>query len=191
MESRPTAPSGTSDANALKAYEEVSKSHNAIADFRAKLLGLLPAGTGASAFLLLDHAKTDSGGAKSGAESGLTAGQLAAIGLFGFVVTFGLFMYDLRGIQDCVLLRKRAERLEKRLGIQPGESQFRRSAPRFFGLADEVGAGWIVYTAVLAAWLYVAGSTTIFKGWGAVAVPVAYLAALSAFWPVAARLRRA
>ena len=35
-------------------------------------------------------------------------------------------------------------------------SHFRRDPGKLRGLADELGAGWIVYTAVLTSWLYVA-----------------------------------
>jgi hypothetical protein len=37
------------------AYEEISRSHLAITDFRGKLLGLLPLATGVGIFLLLDN----------------------------------------------------------------------------------------------------------------------------------------
>lgn len=76
------------------AYTEVCKTHQGIADFRAKLLALLPLASGAGIFVILG-----SGTPKPG------AADLAAIGLFGFAVTFGLFMYELRGIQHCHALR--------------------------------------------------------------------------------------
>ena len=127
-------------------YQEICKSHGAIADFRAKLLALLPAASGASVFVLLIKNHTES-----------FRKLLGPLGLFGFVAIFGLFMYELRGIEDCVTLRKRAEEIEEKLHIPFGESQFHRDRGKLGGLADEVGAGWIVYTAVLTSWLYVAG----------------------------------
>ena len=63
-------------------YQETCKTHNAIADFRAKLLALLPIASGTGVFLLL--------GKLNGGDRKL----LLAVGLFGFIVTFGLFMYD-------------------------------------------------------------------------------------------------
>jgi hypothetical protein len=132
-------------------YQEVCKGHSAISDFRAKLLALLPAASGASVFVLLEKAKES--------KAPIDPALLTAIGLFGFAVTFGLFMYELRGIQDCNTLRARAAELEENLRILPAESQFRsRPAGKLAGLADELGASWIVYTAVLMAWLYVAGT---------------------------------
>jgi hypothetical protein len=131
-------------------YPELCKNHNAIADFRAKLLALLPTVSGAAIFLLL-------------ARADMNTAHFAAIGLFGFAVTFGLFMYDLRGIQDCVELRMRASNIEARLGMpDENKSLFRDlPKPRLLGLADEVGAGWIVYSTVLGSWLYLAGSSKL------------------------------
>jgi hypothetical protein len=128
-------------------YQEICKGHGAIADFRAKLLALLPAASGASAFIVLEKTKGP----------GPPPPFLAPLGLFGFAAIFGLFMYELRGIEDCVTLRKRAEDIEVRLGISRRESHFRRPPGKLWGLADEIGAGWIVYAAVLTSWLYVAG----------------------------------
>ncbi len=61
-------------------------------------------------------------------------------------------------ISDCVLLRRRGEAIETRLNLQDGAlSQFAdRPRGRLRGLADEIGAGWIIYNAVMAAWLFVA-----------------------------------
>src|SRR5690349_21305564 len=61
-------------------YEEICRSHLAITDFRGKLLGLLPLAAGTGIVLLLRR----STGTQSSA-------LLAAIGLFGAVVTVGLF----------------------------------------------------------------------------------------------------
>src|SRR5207248_1893909 len=109
-------------------YQEICKSHGEIADFRAKLLALLPAASGASVFILLERAPG----------TGPAPTFLAPLGLFGFAAIFGLFMYELRGIEDCVTLRKRAEEIEERLAIPFGESHFRRAPGKLLGLADEV-----------------------------------------------------
>lgn len=62
------------------AYQEVCRSYHAIADFRAKLLGLLPLASGTGIYLL---AKGDTN-------------YLVPLGIFGFVVTLGLFVYEIR-----------------------------------------------------------------------------------------------
>jgi hypothetical protein len=161
-------------------YPEIWENHQAIADFRAKLLALLPTVSGAAIFVLLGRKDKDS---------------VAAIGLFGFAVTFGLFMYDLRGIQDCVELRKRAGKIEAKLGLERGDlSPFRDwPKPRLLGLADEVGASWIVYTAVLSSWLYLAGSgsPSWAYGWSLVLVGVYVLLLLAFVTWFGPRIRRA
>ena len=117
---------------------------------RAKLLALLPLASGAGIFLLLDNA-----------DSKVSSRHLAAIGLFGFTVTFGLFIYELRGIQQCHNLRDQAKLLENMLRFPEGTAPFRdRTDSRLAGVVGAEGAGWIVYTAVIASWLYVAGSGT-------------------------------
>jgi hypothetical protein len=132
----------------LGIYQEICASHNAIADFRAKLLAALPLASGVGIFLLTD--KT--------AATGLQVKALLPIGLFGVVVVLGLFMYELRGIQDCTFLRRRARGIEQQLKLPVATTQFnRRPGTKVWGFANEIGAGWIVYGAVIAAWLFVAG----------------------------------
>jgi hypothetical protein len=165
-------------------YQEICKSHASIADFRARLLALLPAASGASAFIALQQAD---GGNR----------LLGPLGLFGFTAIFGLFMYELRGIEDCVTLRRRAEEIEGQLAIPTVESHFCRPRGKLGGLADEIGAGWIVYTAVLISWLYVAGTgfdldgRLGWHGWPwvlAILYVFVLVLALSPPWYVAARL---
>jgi len=127
-------------------YQETCKTHGAIADFRAKLLALLPIASGTGIFLLL------------GKLNGDNRKLLAAVGLFGIAVTFGLFMYELRGIEDCTALRGRARNMEQALGVQEPVSQFRDWPSGKLNLADEIGAAWIVYMTVLASWIFVAGA---------------------------------
>jgi quinol monooxygenase YgiN len=131
-------------------YQETCKSHGAIVDFRAKLLALLPLATGAGVFVLLGkvnhHNQT----------------FLVPIGLFGIAVTFGLLMYELRGIEDCTMLRERAKKMEERLGVPANESQFGAWGPGKYGLVDEIGAGWIVYTVVMFSW----AGLTVYGFWG-------------------------
>jgi catechol 2,3-dioxygenase-like lactoylglutathione lyase family enzyme len=119
---------------------------------------LLPIASGAGIFLLL------------GEFSGDDRKLLVPIGIFGAVVTFGLFMYELRGIEDCTALRERARNIEHRLGIPVDLSQFGRWWGGKLSLVDEIGAAWIVYTAVLASWIFVAGAGLLrdWPGWLAV-----------------------
>jgi hypothetical protein len=124
-------------------YQEACKNHGAIADFRGKLLGLLPVASGSGVFILLGTLNNQT--------------VLAPIGLFGVAVTLGLFVYELRGIEDCTMLRRRAAEIELGLGIPKQESVFHNWKRGKLGLLDEIGASWIVYSAVLLSWAYLAG----------------------------------
>jgi hypothetical protein len=137
-------------------YREVCQSHRTITDFRAKLLTLLPLASGAGVFLLLRKQSEP-----------LEASHLGAIGIFGSVVTLGLFLHELRGIAHCDDLIRLGKELEDRLGISDG--QFNREYSYYYptgnrriirGISHEIagpiGAAWIIYPCVCGAWLYVA-----------------------------------
>jgi hypothetical protein len=160
-------------------YQELCRSHCAIADFRAKLLALLPLASAGGIVLLLD------GRHPAGSGQGV-----CAVGLYGFAVTVGLFMYELRGIEDCILLRARAQHIEAAhdlLALPEEASQFRgRGRGHLNGLVDEIGAGLIVYPAVMAAWLYVAGRGANLDGhlselWALALAPL-YLGVVCVAW---------
>jgi hypothetical protein len=125
-------------------YGEVCKSHNAITDFRAKLLALLPIASGSGIFLLLTKRSEP-----------IDTRYLYAIGLFGFLITLGLFIYELRGIQHCKHLERLASWLEEQLHLR--EAQFiGRPKGRLGGFVGAQGAAYIIYPTLLAAWIFVA-----------------------------------
>jgi len=127
----------------LKAfYQEVCRSHQGIADFRAKLLGFLPLASGTGIFLFLNLASTTG-----------TKQYLLPIGVFGFVVTLGLAFYEIRGIQECNSLRRGGHNIEELLGIY---GQFRLHPPRVYGVIGNTLAASVIYPAVLAAWTFIA-----------------------------------
>lgn len=70
-------------------YQEICMSYRAIDDFRARLLGLLPVVSGVGVGVLL------------GKDPGEPEPLWLPIGLFGTVVTLGLFAYELYGIRKC------------------------------------------------------------------------------------------
>jgi hypothetical protein len=123
-------------------YEEICKSHQAITDFRGRLLGLLPLASGAGILLILD---------RQGATP--ATALLVAVGLFGAAVTLGLYFYERRGMVECLVLRKRGENLERALHVSADIGRFQKNTPGFVG---PQGAGPIVYFAVIAAWTFVA-----------------------------------
>jgi hypothetical protein len=89
---------------------------------------------------------------------------LLAIGLFGFLVTLGLFLHELRGIEECGDLMRLGRALEEKMGLPKG--QFSREDDYYHGqsgyrtfmnnLKGPVGAAWIIYPSVCIAWLFVA-----------------------------------
>ena len=139
-------PTLEADEAALRAVlAETCKQHSGIADFRAKLLALLPIASSVGIFLLVrDQADMDNE-------------YLTPVGVFGFVVTLGLFIYEVRGIDSCQQLREVAQRLEYYLKIPNDARPFgAHESGKLRGLVGAETAGWIVYPAVMAAWLYVA-----------------------------------
>jgi hypothetical protein len=94
-------------------YREVCENHRAISDFRAKLLTILPLASGTGIFLFLRKQSEP-----------LDPAHLAAIGVFGFVVTFGLFLHELRGIMKCSGLIRRGKNLEERLKLRKVSSRW-------------------------------------------------------------------
>jgi hypothetical protein len=130
----------------LKVYEQLCNSYRAIDDFRTKLLALLPLATGGGIFLLVG----DQARAKA------IEAYLPFIGLFGFVVTLGLFLLELHGIRKCTHLIKAGEKLEENLGIDKEEGQFIDRPLGVIGFINEPFAAGIIYPAVLAAWAFLA-----------------------------------
>jgi hypothetical protein len=152
--------SGASGQNSkgpdLKAlYEEVCKQHDGIAEFRAKLLSLLPLASGAAGIFLLVSDKLNAA----------SMPYLVAIGAFGLLSTFGLFWYELRGIQKCHILIECGTALEARLFGQQkclGAFSTRQEGVPFplrnwkpFTTVGAVGAALIIYPTVLGGWAYV------------------------------------
>lgn len=137
---------GDSKDHKLKVYEQLCNSHRAIDDFRTKLLALLPLATGGGMFLLVG----DQTRAKA------IEAYLPAIGLFGFVATLGLFLFELHGILKCTHLIGAGAKLEKSLGINKEEGQFRGRPLGIGWFINEPFAAGIIYPAVLAAWAFLA-----------------------------------
>jgi quercetin dioxygenase-like cupin family protein len=132
-------------------YMEVSRSYGSIAHFRGELLALLPIASGAGLFLLLGPRASDA--------------PLAAIGVFGCVVTLGLFIYELRNIEECHALLRQGGRIEEALQLPTGTRRFSgKPTHRLNGLLGAEGAGWIIYTAILCGWTYVAVADSPLEG---------------------------
>jgi hypothetical protein len=129
------------------AYQEVCKSYHAVDDFRAKLLGFLPLVSGTGIFFLLNTTLIN------GAQRAFATMYLGPIGLFGFVVSLGLFCYELRGIQKCNGLIAVGQKMEAMLDI---DGQFTQREDAVAGFIGKTLAARMIYPAVLAAWIFVA-----------------------------------
>jgi hypothetical protein len=99
-------------------YQELCRSHSGITDFRAKLLALLPIASGTGIGLLVFQVKSD--------VKNVEALLLIGLGVFGALVTFALFFYELRQIDVCKQLRNHGAWLERELGIDAGQFGGRR-----------------------------------------------------------------
>jgi hypothetical protein len=126
--------------NFLAAYQELCTSYHAIDDFRTKLLGFLPLATGTGIALLITN--------KDCANP-----FLGPIGAFGFVITLGLFFYELHGIKKCGHLIDTGKEMEADMGIY---GQFRSRPEHVAGFINEPFAASVIYPAVLAAWTFLA-----------------------------------
>jgi hypothetical protein len=156
-------------ANARLAYQEVCKSYQAIVDFRAKLLGFLPLASGAGAYAVLSKEPSP-------------AWQWVA-GLFGFAITLGLFLYELRGLQRAAALERAGRELELQMSLSSG--QFREQPePYLRGFVDPRGAAWVIYPTVQASWLYLIAEGRLGPFWAGV---VAIVLGLAIGWWMARR----
>ncbi len=140
----------------IKVYEQLCDSYRAIDDFRAKLLGLLPLATGGGLVFLVSTLSDEA------------RHFLPTMGVFGFVVTLGLFFYEIYGIRKCGALIDAGKQLEHTLGV---EGQFTRRPREVAHLIAEPFAAGVIYPAVLAAWMYVA----LAFAWPQAASPIAIL----------------
>jgi hypothetical protein len=130
--------------NLRTAYKELSTSYRAIDDFRAKLLGFLPLATGTGIFLLLEKVK----------DIKEATHLLTAIGIFGFLITLGLFLYEIYGIKKCCALIQAGRQMERSMQITDG--QFIRRPQNVAVVINEPFAAGVIYPAVLAAWAFFA-----------------------------------
>jgi hypothetical protein len=151
--------------NCRTIYQELCNSYRAIDDFRAKLLGFLPLATGTGIVVLLTSSNF-SNVLKLGAEpDGQTltpeippflGEALWAAGAFGFLITLGLFCYELYGVKKCHALIKAGKKLEKSLGIDGQGGQFTKRPREVAKVINEPFAAGVIYPAVLAAWTFLA-----------------------------------
>jgi hypothetical protein len=140
-------------------YQQLCTSHQAIDEFRLKVLGFLPLATG-TGFLFLFNSKDLGIGYWQGPGRPL----LLPIGIFGFLITAGLFLYEIYCIRKCESFIQAGQRLESEMNIV---GPFRSRKDIFWPVA----AAGIIYPGVLAVWaaliLYSSTSSPADVWWGA------------------------
>lgn len=132
------------DSNLNDFYKEICSSYRAIDDFRAKLLGFLPLAT-SGIFLL--------------ANERINPEYLPVIGAFGVLITVGLLFYELHGINKCHSLIEAGKAIEGKLQIK---GQF-SCIP--INKINESLAAAVIYSVVLAAWIYLFTATFTYLGY--------------------------
>lgn len=137
--------------NEWKFYEECCNSYHRVDDFRAKLLGFLPLVTGAGIFASL----SDKNSAK-------LAEFITQIGIFGFIVTLGLLIYELKGIHKCTQFIKRGMNIENKFKTI---GQFSDLWHNGSNIINEPVAAGLIYSIVLAAWMYIILSKCELLAW--------------------------
>lgn len=130
-------------------YKELCTSYRAIDDFRMKLLGFLPlASGGIFAFFIHPDFFIDE------KTMSIVKPLLPAVGTFGFLVTLGLFVFEIFGIRKCTSLILVGAYLEIKQGSEHGQFADRPKGVLRF-IAEPLAAG-IIYPAVMATWIYFA-----------------------------------
>ena len=139
--------SATSDHKPVapeKRYAEICSNIRATDEISFKLLGLVPLVSGAGIFVLLDRSKQP------------TWSPMAIFAaVFGAVVTFAIYRWEIRNIQTCRWLIDRAAELERNeLGLARGQFHARDPAPALFGRKmGKTEAERLLYWTTIAAWL--------------------------------------
>lgn len=158
------------DAALLKEYEQVVQQFRALTDIRFKLLAFLPLGTVGTLVVIANQKD---------------ATQIAgAFGLFGFFVTLGLFVYNLRNDQHYDELVGCAAQIERDLKLFDGSFAHRPSTwHRLIG-SIKVEHRWpihLVYVASAALWLWMSLQSIAYLG-GSARIAVAVVFACFTLW---------
>jgi len=136
----------------IKIYEECSNGYHKVDDFRAKLLGFLPLASGIAILgTLYAEEKNDS--------VHFLTDHHFAIGIFGFIVTLGLLVYELKGIEKCTQFIMLGKWIEDQMEdntvngvIKKGYFTELLKGNKYI---NEPVASAIIYSIVLALWSYV------------------------------------
>lgn len=144
-------------------YEQINENFRFLADVRFKLLALVPTLGGAAVFVLTRAGLQAGGSASSSASELLT---VVVVGLFGFLATLGVTLYDQRNSELYNALIHRAKYLEQEFGVPstPGGLRKRPLGGQFserpekhrrlvFKAGHDLGLA-LIYGPLLGAWLF-------------------------------------
>jgi hypothetical protein len=119
-------------------YSEICKSYHSVRDMQLKLLTLIPIASGTAASVVIkalgDRLHT------------------VMVGLLGFALTLGLFLYSLRGTQHANALSEQGSSLEEELGLSVG--QFKDRPTKMTWIIGYETASTLIYMVILIAWGY-------------------------------------
>ena len=137
-------------------YREMCSDIRFTDDISLKLLGLIPLVSGAGILTVLF-----AGAGRSRMEAAILG---AFVGVFGAIVTFAIYRWEVRNSQFCSYLNSQVARLESDLGIQSRKShRLGRPSPPpvWFGpwhpKIGKTEAERILYVAVILSWLALPG----------------------------------
>lgn len=130
-------------------YEKTTTYYHQLADSRFKLLTLVPLVTGATVLLSKDA----------------NPSSVLVLGILGFVVTLGIFLYNQRNTQIFDTMILRAKMLEILLKLEPLDERYRYAGPflsrpertmKLFGVIKVWGDRGlaIIYGPTLAVWAF-------------------------------------
>jgi len=163
--------------SAERFYAETCTSIRATDDISFKLMGFVPLVSGATllTFFLKDPISQDK------------AALVVALTLFAALITLGLFRWELRNIQSCSWLKRRAEALESEIVTISGAPK-QPQPPLKIGKTE--AEKWI-YSVTILAWLSIPSlvcppdkSPWLLAVYVAAAILIATLTVLSALGPV-------
>lgn len=137
----PDTPSPGQDAqlDTLKMeYSEICKSYHNVRDMQLKLLTLIPiaSGTAVSVVIKVPRDQVHS----------------VMVGLVGFALTLGLFLYSLRGTRHADALTAQGSALEKEMHLDVG--QFKDRPQEMTWIIGYTTASTLMYVVILTAWGY-------------------------------------
>jgi hypothetical protein len=149
-------------------YQEICNNYRAIDDLRMKLMGALPLASGIGILLPVSRVSNFQEWFNE-----WTGFLLLPLGLFGFLITFGLFLFEHRGMQRCMGLIKAGREIEDAVkgGKEAPEGSFLSTPDRVRVVsrhplkeddkhsssisADARGTARVIYPTVLATWVCV------------------------------------